>query len=136
MKFEGSFILGYNQLGRRTVTPDAGHYSNGTMFLPNGDSAIVAVVPGLLEITGSSTGGVLGILLCQPEGVDIVAGDSIDLTCGTIRIDVTAYESARLDEISRNGSSTMCDLSAVLNSQQNKSITGRGCILELVQVAR
>lgn len=130
-KYLGNFILGFNQLERRTVSPPASNYSNGSLF--KGTTATPTLVATAADIDNT----LLGILLVEPAGVTIVNGDSIDLTCGTIRLDIQAYESARLDEIDKKGSSTMCDLSSLLiDPVRNDAISGNGCILELVQVVR
>ena len=142
VKYLGSPSLGFNPLQRRTIEPAPGKYSNWTIFkrvlTTTGGSTPVTtetheVVTDATEI-GIDT---VGVLMVQPEGVDIVAGDSIDLVAGTIRIDLTAYEAARLDEIKKLGTTTMCDLSTLLTDPvRNQSITGSGCILQLVQVVR
>jgi hypothetical protein len=126
-KFMGNFILGFNQLERRTITPPAGKYSNGSIFKGSKDS------PELVTTSANIDNTTLGVLLVQPEGVEIIEGDSIDLTCGTVRIDVASYEQTRIDEVAVNSSSTMANLSSVAG---NDAITGNGCVIELVQVIR
>ena len=131
MRYLGSPMLGQNILERRTIDPSPGKYSNFTIFRGTATTPTVVTNSSQLDNT------ILGILAVQPAGVEIIAGDRIDLTCGTIRIDITAYEAARLYEIEQNGTSTMADLSALLNDpQRNDSITGSGCVLQLVQVVR
>ena len=130
MKYLGNFILGFNQLERRTVTPAAGFYSNGTLFRGDADDPdVIADASGVDATT-------LGVLMVQPDGVNIIAGDSIDLVCGTIRIDYDAYEVARKEEIEEKGSSTMADLSSLVDPAENHSITGSGCVVQLVKVVR
>jgi hypothetical protein len=131
MRYLGNPILGYNMLERRTIAPAPGFYPNAALFRRVGTADQLITTAAQIDNTAT------GVLLVQPEGVEIVAGDRIDLTCGTIRIDIAAYEAARLDEIELKGSSKMADLSALLvEPLENKSITGHGCVIQLVHVVR
>ena len=131
VKYLGSPSLGFNQLQRRTIEPSVGKYSNWTIFKGTPDAPEVVLDASGIDNT------VLGWVAIQPEGIELVAGDRIDLVCGTIRIDIEAYEQHRLDDIEKNGTSTMADFSALLvDPKSNDSITGSGCVVELVHVNR
>ena len=139
MQFLGNFLLGYEMEQRQTITPPAGFYPNGTLFkrVTTTTAGVTTTITSIIATAADIDENTCGILMVQPQGVDLVAGDMIDLVCGTIRIDVTAYEAARLDEIKVKGSSKMADLSTLLiEPKKNISITADGCTIQLVVVVR
>ena len=142
MRFLGNFLLNSNTKERQTIAPAPGFYPNGTLFkrVSTTDSSsppVTTITDEVITTASEIDENTLGILMVQPEGVDIVSGDRIDLTAGTIRIDIVAYESARLDEIEKKGSSKMADLSTLLvPPKKNQSITANGCTIQLVHVVR
>ena len=140
MNFLGNFKLNIST-ERRSIDVATGFYPNGTLFK---EVSTTDSITGVTTITfepiataADIDNTCVGILMVQPEGVNLVKGDQIDLTVGTIRIDITAYEAARLDEIKIKGSSKMTNMSALLvEPKQNHSITANGCVVQLVQVVR
>ena len=78
MRYLGNFILGYNNIERRTIDPAAGFYSNGTLF--KGTPAAPVVITNASQIDATT----LGVLMIQPDGVDIIAGDKIDIVLAVI----------------------------------------------------
>lgn len=126
MQFLGNFCLGFNQTQRQTIniTSDiAKKLSNGTMIKG------IPEEPEICENFEDIDNTLLGMIMIQPQGTTLTNGQKIDLVCGTIRIDVKAYENERINEIG----STKCNLSTI---NSNVAITGNGCMLEIVQVVR
>jgi len=127
--YKGNFILGFNHWERSTITINAalaalGKLDYGTLINYNGTT--YSVVRDTSDI-GLDT---VGIVLVQPEGIEVANGEQLDVVCGTVRIDTAAYEAVRL----ANTNSTLANLSDMVN--ENASITGNGCIIQLVKVVR
>jgi len=126
MQFLGNFSLGFNQTQRQTIditSAIAKKISNGTLI--KGTPSAPAICETFADIDET----LLGMVMIQPQGTTLTNGQKIDIVCGTIRIDVKAYENERNEETD----STKCDLSTI---KTNVALTGTGCMLELVQVLR